>query len=783
MILYENKYKTLKELVNNSIDQFMSIIVTGDYGKGKSTIIQQVNDTVCRPLLTVCQYPGMSTAYEALYSSVCQKLEENSYDIKNINKEISHREYVKQLFITICRQTPNIVIIFQDMKDYDHILIELIRECINYFKMHEITCCIIMEYSTDNLSSEQVEDLSICTDICMEHVKLDASTSTEFRDYFADLLKGKNQIGEKQMDDIITEAFFNPALIKKMVRYFIDVGIFYEQDGCWFSDEPDFHLTAKLFEEHISHRYEKLNDVLKATLNKASIIGYEFDVKLLSQPLGINKAEDNLRRIERLSRLISHTENKYQFENNTVYNLINSKMNASEKKTLHHLLAEYLYKKIAQYKRNDPAKILRILFIIKQHYLEAENIETALHVCGCYIQRAFQERNYDAALAGIKEYFEISAGKYPFAEQQLLFLEVNIDMILGDYAEAYQCLKKINEQYLPVGSKNWIDYLKSYCLFNNGDTVKSQEIAEHLIEKLDSGCISDEFLMLKLDIFMAGMYHHFGNIRNANRRYEQGIAIAKGKKSYSKEYNYLLSVSNMFLTNELAIPQIIESMDYFKENQMMTSYAKAANNVAINYIYKGDFETAAKHLEDSKQNFDNICSYSIHYPLNNLGTVYAHKEDYETALKFFAEASSYPINAFSFLWISMNIANCERKLGNLEKAEKILLEVKNRVESLTESTLLLKRNFFISKGLLEWDKDDFSSAYSHWQQALEIELNSLYNDTYPIFISKLLLSVCEKAGKSLPQIAVPYYSSFSDAFCQNLLDNHTHWGNFLFWEI
>lgn len=783
MILYQNKYKELKEFVDNSIDQFMSIIVTGDYGKGKSTIIQQVNEAVCRPLLLVCQYPGMNTAYEALYSSVCQKLEENSYDIKNINKEISHREYVKQLFITICRQTPNIVVVFQDMKDYEHILIELVRECIHYFKMHEITCCIIMEYSTDNLCADQEESLSICKDICMKHVKLDAATSTEFRDYFADLLKGKNQIDEQQMDGIITEAFFNPALIKKMVRYFIDVGIFYEQDGCWFSDEPDFHLTAKLFEEHISHRYEKLDDVLKATLNKASIIGYEFDVKLLSQPLGIIKAEEDLRRIERLSRLISHTENRYQFENNTVYNLINNKMNASEKKTLHHLLAEYLYEKIAQYQRTDPSKVLRILYLIKQHYLEAENIETALHVYGCYIQRAFQERNYDAALAGIKEYFEVSAGRYPYAEQQLLYLEINIHMILGDFVEAYKCLERINEQYLPIGSSYWIDYMKSYCLFNNGDTTRSQEIAEHLTDKLDSGCISDEFLMLKLDIFMAGMYHHFGNIRNANRRYEQGIAIAERKKSYSREYNYLLSISNMFLTNELAIPQILKSMDYFKRNHLMTSYAKGANNVAINYIYEGDFETAANHLEDSKQVFDIICSASIHYPLNNLATVYSHKGNYEKALELFTQAQSYQINSFSFLWISMNIANCVRKLGDLEKAETILLEVEDKIATLTESTLLLKRNFLISKGLLDWDNDDFSSACSCWEQALEIELHLLHNDTYPIYISKLLLSVCEKTNEPLPQIAVPYCNSFSDPFCQNLLDNHTHWGNFLFWEI
>lgn len=783
MILYDNKYKKLKKFVDNSIDRFSSVIITGDYGKGKSTIIQYVNEAVDRPSLLVCQYPGMNTPYEALYSSLFQKFEEGSYNIGHINKEISHREYVKQLFITICKQTPNMIIVFQDMKDFEYILIELIRECMQYFKMHAVSCCVIMEFSTDNLCQEQEECLSVCKDICSEHILLDSTECAVFRDYFANLLKGKNRISEKQMDAIIKEAFFNPALIKKMVRYFIDVGIFYEQDDYWVSDEPDFHLTTRLFEEHISHRYEKLDDTLKETLNKASIIGYEFDIKLLSQPLGIIRAEDDLRRIERLSRLISHVEDKYQFENRTVYNIINNKISPSEKKALHHLLAEYLYKKLDEYQRIDSNKILRILFVIKQHYLEAEDIENALHICGCYIQKAFQERNYDVTLTGIKEYFDMSSGRYAYAEQLLLCLATNTYMVLGRFAEALQCLKKIKKQYLPDGSSYWIDYMKSYCLFNNGDTAGSQRIAEYLIEKLDSKNIVDEFLMLKLSIFMAGMYHHFGEIRKANRRYEQGLTIAEGKKSYSKEYHYLLSISNMFLTNELAIPQILKSMDYFKGNQLMTSYAKAANNVAINYIYEASFETAAHYLEQSQENFGIICSSSIHYPLNNLGTVYAHQGNYTKALEFFTQANIYQINSFSTLWIDMNIANCERKLGNLDKTEIILQKVENRISTLTENTLFLKRNLLISRGLLDWDRDAFSSACSYLEEALEIELNLLHNDTYPIYISKLLVSVCEKANIVIPQNAVAFRNSFVDSFCQNLLDNHTHWGNFLFWEI
>lgn len=782
MMLYEDKYNQFKALVDNCIKRFSSILVEGDYGRGKSTLIRYVCENAARPALFVCQYPGMSTPYEALYSSLSQKLEEENYDIVKINNEISHREYVKQLFITICKQTPNIVVVFQDMRDFDNILVGLIRECIQYFKQHETNCCIIMEFSTDNLDPDQEECLFNCKDMCIHEIKLDSNLCTEFREYFSSLLKGKNMIREEQIDCIITEAFYNPALIKKLVRYFIDVGIFYEQDDCWFSDEPDFHLTSKLFEEYISNRYEKLDEILKTTLNKASIIGYEIDIKLLSQPLGIIRAEENLRRIERLSRLITHTENTYHFENNTVYNIINDKINESEKKVLHNLIAKYLYDKLNEYEKTEPTKILRILHIMKNHYLEAGNIESALHISGCYIQKAFQSRNYDAALRGIKEFIDLASGRYPFAEQQILCLEANIFMILGNFNQAYKCLQKIKKQYLPGGNNNWINYMVANCLFNIGKTNEAKEISEHLVDKLDSELLDDTFLLLKLDIFMAGMYHHFGDVRNAFRRYNQGLAIADGIFSYRKEFNYLLSISNMFLANELAIPEIEKSMIYFKENHLMISYAKSANNVAINYIYEGDFETAANYLGESKAIFDDICSSSIHYPLNNLGTTYAHQQNYSKAQELFTQAKSYEAEPFSCMWISINIANCLRKLGDFDKAQKILIDIERDISSSAENTFLLKRNLSIAKGLLALDKGDYSKAYSCCEQALEIELNMLHNDTYPIFISKLLSSICTTAGLQLPQAAIPYNSSFLNPFLQNLLDNHTHWGNFLFWE-
>ncbi|WP_070090362.1 tetratricopeptide repeat protein [Merdimonas faecis] len=782
MILYPSEYQKMVSFIQKSKNTFAACIVRGDYGKGKSRLINQVLKTCPISTLSVCQYPGMNTPYEALFSALCQKCAKEQIDFEKNNIEISHREYLKQLCVRICKQIPNTVIIFQDMKDFDQLLIELILEILQFLKINDISCLVIMEFSTDNLSFKQREEFTKCIDICGENnILLNSKDYRDYVKYFSSLLPGKNGISSQQIQSIIKEAFYNPGLLKKMAYYFMDVGIFYQDGDLWNCDELDFHLTAKLFEKHIYQRYSKLDEVLKRTLDKACITGFEINSTLMYQPLGILKAEENLRRIERLSRLIVHTENSYEFENNTVYNLINDKMNLSEKKAQHLLIAEFLYKKLYDLKRNNT--LLHILNIIKIHYLGAEKIDEALHILGVYIQQSYEMRNFDAALIGIREFFKLSNGKFPYAEQQLLLKEMEIYTYLGQFTNAYNSLKCIKKRYVSTGIENWIEYWNAYCLFNCGQTKEAKIVADALIEKIDENQINDEYLTLKTDILLAGMYHHFGDIAYASKRYEQGLAISLNKNVFHKEYNYLLSISNMFLDNELAIDKIEQSMKYFEKEHLLVSYAKSANNVAINYLYLKEYETAIKYLNRSNKIFTDMCSVSYHYPLNNLGTVYAYLNDFDKALDCFFKALNSHTDPFSQLWISMNIANCKRKIGQSEEAEDILNRVKNGIRKLDCNTYLLMRNFHISKALLYEDQNNYTEAYSHSKKALEIEVNSLHNKTYDVYLGKLVTLFSTKSYTSIPEIANTYNESTLAPFFQDLLENQIHLGNLLFWEI
>ena len=84
--------------------------------------------------------------------------------------------------------------------------------------------------------------------------------------------------------------------------------------------------------------------------------------------------------------------------------------------------------------------------------------------------------------------------------------------------------------------------------------------------------------------------------------------------------------------------------------------------------------------------------------------------------------------------------------------------------------------------LLQIEKEDYEQAYVNCKQALELEVNILQNNTFPIYFSKLLAFLAEKTGNHLPQIAYIYKDGVVSPFCKNLLELRTHWGNLLFWE-
>lgn len=785
MILYKDLYDRLNQMIDGYTRQFRICMIEGDYGKGKSTLIQQVLKNYNTDVLDIKQYPGMNTPYEALSSALLQCLEVNNYNIGDLNLEISYREYLKQLCISICRQSKGIILFFEDIREYDNVLFALMKELLLYLSRHNLPCCLLLEYSSDNLSTVQMDDLIELRELCENTlIKINTKEFETYEAYINNFLNGENKIAKEQLDRIIKEAFYNPALIKKILYYFIDIGIIYQEGDEWFSEDLTFQLTGKLFEKHIIQRYNMLSPELKDTLDKASITGYIIDSELLSLPFGVIRAEENLRRIERLSRLIMHSEQNFLFENETVYNLINSKISMAEQKSQHLLIASYLYDGlIAQKKVNSQnPHILASLYNISQHFQNAAEIEKALYILNIYIYLAYQKRNYDAAASAVREFMFLSKGRFPVAEQFLYNLTADLCIEIGNFTVALSTVSEINESLIPKNYSNWLQYKKAFCLFNSGYTSEAKITADSLTEKFDNHILEDTLLQIKLGILSAGMYHHFGDVRTASRRYEQASLLSKNNTAYIREYNHLLSISNMFLTEELAIIKIEEGMNYFKKRHFLFSYAKSANNVAVNYLYLYKLDKAEQYFEESSRIFETACTTSAHYPQNNLATVYAIQGNYEKALSLFEMALHHNIEFFSTMWITMNMAHCKRLLGEFDTCRQMLVQVQEKICLHKDNTLLLERNLNIAYGLLELDCNNAGAAYDFCLHALRLELGELNNDTYPIFLSQLLIEIIKLTDKPLPAIAEPYVHSFINDYHRNLLTHHAHWGNFLFWE-
>lgn len=362
-------------------------------------------------------------------------------------------------------------------------------------------------------------------------------------------------------------------------------------------------------------------------------------------------------------------------------------------------------------------------------------------------------------------------------------LKVQIASLQGKFYLAWNTLLDINTLNVTCEYENTFKYEQAYCLFNIGHYEEAIISAEKIVEKFERKLHHDLYLQIKVCMLLSGMYHHIGNMRMAERRYEQARQLSRNHKAYQLEYCHLLSISNMFYADELAIPKIKESIFYFKTNDLPLSYAKATNNIAISYIFQNQYDEAIIQLQESIHNFNNFCSISVHYPMNNLATILAIQGDYVGAVELLESAKKFHPEPFSDIWISINMAHCKRLLGDLSECRQILNNVKEDIDHIQENTLYLQRNMHIAYSLLELDEKNYMDAYNNIILALEIEITYLCNDTYSIYLSKLLLNTTKILGKPIPDLIKPYASSNTTPHIKYLLDTRAHWGHLLFWEI
>ncbi len=130
-----------------------------------------------------------------------------------------------------------------------------------------------------------------------------------------DLFQGNLYMAPGQKELLIDAAMGNPATLINLTERMKIRGLFYQRDGRYHCADIDSTTLLSCGPVLAKEQYKRLESSLQEMLRGSSVIGVEFEAKLLTNPLEFQRVEDKLKRLISISRIVQQkVDDLYEFE-------------------------------------------------------------------------------------------------------------------------------------------------------------------------------------------------------------------------------------------------------------------------------------------------------------------------------------------------------------------------------------------------------------------------------------------------------------------------------------
>lgn len=651
------------------------VCLEGKKGTGKTTVLQEFvsnNDNVIQiessADYTNYLYPMMNGLYQ--YSRI-HKLE---FKETVWHPDFTYEEGLLEQVLNICISSQSAILFF-GFADYSKEFIKFIIRVISAVLRNGKNCSIFIEIDSDDSSlSSKVQ--SIYSFPQQEHIYFSEIESDELKSVF--LSEHPNiLIAERDLNYIVSSASKNPAIMNIIVNYLKSKNYITYLNGRYRCKPLQMGILSDILNEYFLSRFNRLDELMKATFLKSSMFGIEFYVSHLENSFEILSANEMLKQIEESSSLLIQKEimpSMYSFSNNETLYFAKSIITEEQKTEWGNILYNY-YRKlweqmIGKNNRSPESFAVRTAYyaMVAHKYQEAESF---------YIAAIFffmKKNNFQQVLLLLDEvnklfiYREIS----PVIRMHLAEFRAICYENLGQYQTACQAYREVirkfeGVQYFDVMNAQ---YHLAYCTYYTSQVDLSLQLAESLKNKLTPDLRKDS-LYYRLVSLLATIYRE-----KANPKYSEMFLIAIDEcreRGFEYEYYVQLRKADLCYDVEFSIPMLKQAVTYFKDNHYRKEYGKAVHNLGTDFLYLGNAVDSQKNLIKSRKIFATYGSVDEVYAINCLGVWYAIiKNDYHQALQLFYKAENMPINDFKKMTIYANMAACYQKLHIYEKAEEYI---------------------------------------------------------------------------------------------------------------
>lgn len=576
---------------------------------------------------------------------------------------------------------------------------------------------------------------------------------------------------------ILKSVFSNPANLLGVIEYLKSENIIYEDKENTICKKFENNVLIQYMGRYVLSRFQTLDVNLRSILLRSSIIGFEFDEKLLENPLQTIRANERLCQIEKISKLIHRKiEAQYEFDSYAAYLSVKDLVSIDEHEKWNEALGEY-FEDQSTYLLKDKGIEDTINAQIKAvfYYNECRKYTKVFNVSKRLIPMLMSILHYRQALsyiALVKENAE-RVGLPPQIVSEYDYLDAECNRHLFNYTRAAELYK----EYLKKTNLNEIEtyrikYLYAISLYGSGEVHRpytmlvdiskklkkniTQENAGIYVKVLSEICSIDETLQKE------ELTEHFNEV----------LGIANKFKLFD-DYYELLRKALIAHKGENGVKLMATARDYYRKENNLKEYAMACHNIGIEMLIHSNMEVAKEHFDEGLRILSDVGSLAINYSLNAIAMYYAlSKGDFEKAYDIFSDAIDNELVLYSKISLMLNAATCLRKLGKHPECLNILNQVSSMFSLQHASEYNnLKPHLLMGEALLELDSGHLESALNKFEN---------YVKEYPrdshhrlIFAVKNIINICHTMNIDFPSSIEKYKNAQSESANRYLKYNVT----------
>lgn len=678
------RYETLCGCFENTRGIYAAVIY-GEKGLGKKTCIERFLSDKEHVIRIKSSYQNQFQLEPIVYAlNLGSK-------IKTGDSDLAFKEQIKKNFLAFCQHGVHIIYI-ENLNEFDIDTVQFLLEVTHTLLTRYVNSktFLIYEFDTDE-NANIIDDFYRLPPEYIELMLFERISKEELKKLFFQTV-GNVAISEENINYILDSAFGNIMYLNVIINYLKGKGFIHHTENGLVCNTLPNGILSNILRDFILQRYERLDDDLKEILAKSTIVGKFFQSDMLSKPFKIINADELLKKIEEISKLITQPYNgTYTFENLDVYHLVRDKISPQMQVEWHQILAAY-YERQLKRKRQRKYKIAIIdeiesLYPIAKHLKYAQNYDTAITYYLDLIIKYEQITDYHHELEMIKDirymldFVDVDKFNLDSLEYNILKSEAHCHKELGNYDNAYALYEEAKDflENAEFSEELFeILHLQSYCLYMSGDVEGTLNILNSLLEQVSQSFVNRN-LYIKTIALLSSVYDVTGN-KNLQKQFFIEALDYYRENNLEQDYYILLRTASMIFGEELAIDMYESAEKYFRRQNSTRYLAEVLHNKATDQLYLGRITQVEKPLEESIQLFDSYGSKLVHYPLNSKGILKMVSEgDFNAAINIFESALQYKSEIFSEVTLRINILNCLNKLGEHEKAYEQLEIIDNLI--------------------------------------------------------------------------------------------------------